>query len=310
MPSDRSRKAFTLIELLVVIAIIAILIGLLLPAVQKVREAANRMKCSNNLKQLALAAHNYHDANKRFPSAYVAQTPARIEAVFVTLLPYVEQTTIYNQWNFTTAAANVGPAPGALASIIIPAYLCPSDFPVLKRYWTSGGTPPFSEYAYNSYGVSSGIQGWPNNKLTNDGVIYVNSKTKITDVSDGSTNTFLVGERSHFDPQCELRNPASKNPGMYGWGNWGGYDGANPPTSTADFMLGTVAPLNYKYPVTVPAANAANTELRNNAYGSLHAGGANFAMSDGSVQFIADSIPLATLQFLSTREDGNVVNIP
>src|SRR5262249_44592127 len=122
--SDMPRRAFTLIELLVVIAIIAILIGLLLPAVQRVREAASRTKCQSQLKQIALAAHNYHDVNGRFPPGVEqgSATALRYSSLFVELLPYIEQDPLYKQWDFANAGAN-----GAgRAATIIKTYTCPS----------------------------------------------------------------------------------------------------------------------------------------------------------------------------------------
>ena len=255
--SFRPHRAFTLIELLVVIAIIAVLIGLLLPAVQKVREAANRARCSNNLKQVSLGAHNAHDTTKRFPSAYVAQTPARIEGLFISLLPHIEQTALYNQWNFTTASANTGAAPTALTATIIPTYLCPSSH-VLKRICTQASG---NMYSYTSYGGNAGIFAWPFAKLTNDGVFYTNSKTRVTDISDVSSNTIRFAERNHLDPQYELTTPTNPNPGMLGWGNWGGYSGSLTPGGTADVMLGSLAPINYKYQVTNNITNTANSEF-------------------------------------------------
>src|SRR5437588_4895771 len=126
MVRSSSRRGFTLIELLVVIAIIAVLIGLLLPAVQKVREAANRMSCTNNLKQIALAAHAYHDANSRFPPGYRRQNP--VASVFVWLLPYIEQDNIHKQWDYNNFNNNLGTAAsGKPPTFVLKTIVCPSD---------------------------------------------------------------------------------------------------------------------------------------------------------------------------------------
>jgi prepilin-type N-terminal cleavage/methylation domain-containing protein/prepilin-type processing-associated H-X9-DG protein len=299
------RRGFTLIELLVVIAIIAILIGLLLPAVQKVREAAARMQCTNNLKQLALAAHNYHGDRQRFPSGY---SPPRIENFFIDLLPYVEQQNLYNMWNQTNAAANHGPAPTSLASQIIKVFLCPSDV-ISQQYTVDSNAPGANAYSFNSYMGNAGVIAWPFPQMTLDGVFYVGSIIGIKDLTDGTSNTLLFGERSHLDPQYAAAY-TGVNPGMAEWGNWGGYQGGATPGGTADILCGTVAPINYIYPVTTPPQNNTNAMLRLNAFGSLHTGGANFALADGSVHFISASIDLVTLQLLSKRADGLVVTLP
>src|SRR5262249_21778807 len=129
----KSPRAFTLIELLVVIAIIGILIALLLPAVQKVREAANRAKCSNNLKQLAIAAHNYHDSYARFPPGFQRDQPPEFPAppevftVYIALLPFFEQDNLQKRWDYSNFNNNTGTYPTAVASQVIKIIVCPSD---------------------------------------------------------------------------------------------------------------------------------------------------------------------------------------
>src|SRR5262249_50762668 len=151
-PMPPTRRAFTLIELLVVIAIIAILIGLLLPAVQKVRAAADRIKCQNNLKQLALAPHNYHGAFETFPAGLERNPGARHSTVFIDLLPFVEQDALYKQWDFLKPTADQAGGRTSRAATLIPIYVCPSDR-LQDNPWNLGGG---SFAAITSYGGQRG----------------------------------------------------------------------------------------------------------------------------------------------------------
>src|SRR5262245_5030971 len=172
------RRGFTLIELLVVIAIIAILIGLLLPAVQKVREAANRMKCQNHLKQLGLAAHNYHGVHEKFPPGvyqmpFAAAPKFRGVTLFVYLAPFLEQDNLTKDWNLADPLVNTTlPAPGSAAktATIVPILLCPSDV-------ISGPNPADSGsnrwYALSSYGGNGGSRSYDPAAATNDGIFFV-----------------------------------------------------------------------------------------------------------------------------------------
>ena len=326
----RRRAAFTLIELLVVIAIIAVLIGLLLPAVQKVREAAARLKCTSHLKQIALAAHNYHDTNERFPGA--VQTGPRYSSLFVELLPYIEQNNLYKQWDFASPGNNYA-APAPRAGVVISIYVCPSH--PLQH----GGATP----ALTTYGGNGGTKVYPASRAALDGMFHTTgpasepgagqSGVRILDATDGTSNTILFGERVIGDAALDsfLNAPAgvitpTPAPPIQATANY--YPWAPPPGLNACAgLLGGEVGINYRQgggwspppqplpplppvpPPPVPWTDALDRAwwARLGAYGSYHTGGVNVALADGSVRFLRESTPLGTLRAMSTRNGGEVI---
>jgi prepilin-type N-terminal cleavage/methylation domain-containing protein/prepilin-type processing-associated H-X9-DG protein len=303
------RRGFTLIELLVVIAIIAVLIGLLLPAVQKVREAATRASCQNNLKQIALSAHNYHNAHGKLPpglqrSGNGSPFPAGVStnsrfSMYVMLLPYIEQDAIRSRWIIDNFDANRGmEAAGALPAKVIKTILCPASIvnenPIDRGEATS--SPP-REWSFTSYLGNAGLVGHGRPQQTMDGVFWQNSVVTLEGIKDGTSNTLFFGERSHWDPVAE----ALAGPNLGGWGWW-----CYP--NNGDVLFGTSVPINFLLPqnfASLPAAQqTAIEDQRVNAAGSQHTGGANFALADGSVRFIPQTISSVTYQAMGTREGG------
>jgi prepilin-type N-terminal cleavage/methylation domain-containing protein/prepilin-type processing-associated H-X9-DG protein len=300
------RRAFTLVELLVVIAIIAVLIGLLLPAVQKVREAANRAQCLNNLKQIALATHNYHDACQKFPTGWhqpdlVDGRPTGGTNLWVELLPYIEQDNLYRRWDNFDNRNNVAGGTNAVQAQVIKLLICPSDPLQPVVYFNATMAPPWTwgYYGISSYGGNGGTRSFSLNYsgIPQDGIFFRDSSVCLLGVTDGSSNTFLFGERYHRDPQFDLEGGAIAQLGRWacvaGWG------------TLVMVELSTPVPINYQVP---PGGDSSTFEDRSIAFGSGHSGGANFAFADGSVRFVSDSIPLLTLRALSTRAGNEVVS--
>jgi prepilin-type N-terminal cleavage/methylation domain-containing protein/prepilin-type processing-associated H-X9-DG protein len=307
----RHRSAFTLIELLVVIAIVAILIGLLLPAVQKVREAAARMSCSNNLKQIGLALQNFHDTNSVFPaSGWRIAGPGNPQGKSVgwraLSLPYIEQGNLQNLYNFNLhwwEATNL-----ASAHITVPTYLCPS-VPQRKDVTSAvaNGIRPAMTFprplGATDYEAIMGVQNVVNPTLYNTGnnrsAMYRNSAHKITDITDGSSTTILVLETAARPLGFRLRTADTTvaNDQGQGWiDSEGPYslDGAN-----ADGTLEGCGPASgCSFPM--------NKRNFNEPFG-FHGGGINAVFADGHVQFVKESIGLANFAAMCTRAAGEIV---
>ena len=311
-----ARRAFTLIELLVVIAIIAVLIGLLLPAVQKIREAANRMKCSNNLKQLALGSHGYHDVTMTFPTGVAAPgSDGRTTSLFVELLPFVEQDNLFKQWNFTNPAVNYG-VQGTPASMKISLLECPSAA-VNANPMNAGSM----WLGVTTYAGNGGTRSFPPTQATRDGVFHLNSSVRMGDVTDGLSNTLLLGERvlsdGNIDTYLSAPFTTPPDPPLQAFGLFGGWSAPAGPSAIATVTLSSEGGINYYFPnryvppeppkPPVPiiwADIAGNYWRRLSSWGSRHTNGVNFALADGSVRFIKSSISPAALTAGSTRSGG------
>lgn len=312
-------RAFTLLELLVVIALIAVLIGLLVPAVQKVRAAAARMQCSNNLKQVALAAHGYHDANGRFPPGLVPvdRSGGRFAGgtnLWVELLDHLEQRPLRQRWDMADYRNNLVGGTAATTAVVLQVLVCPAD-PLPRGIhqlqvdgdlaWASG------HYAISSYAGNGGTRSFGDTApASNDGVFFRWSQVRIADVTDGTSSTLLVGERSHRDAEFDRLTPAI-DPETYPLAGWGGWASAHSVgVSPGDVLLSAAVPINYRVPAGSGGTDLSWIDDRLSAYGSGHPGGANFAFADGSVRFVRETVALPVLQALGTRAGGEAAEVP
>jgi prepilin-type N-terminal cleavage/methylation domain-containing protein/prepilin-type processing-associated H-X9-DG protein len=337
--SPRVRRiGFTLIELLVVIAMIAVLIGLLLPAVQKVREAAARMKCSNNLKQIGLALHNFESAYGHFPPIMINGGSIGNQADgtkcttltaadswypqdgkylvynhtgFTLLLPYLEQEALYRRYDFTKPSANssntsssgncvptmlanypagaTGTANEEVVGAQVPVYECPSDVSppevvtdnaaASADYWRSNARR--SNYLFSTYGAAYFIL-YNKYDPAKRAPFGVNSKCTLTAIADGTSNTIAVGESKQIKTSAKF----------------GGYWGSG--TRTAEYGYTASASYTINYPYGPCADGSGQMCQYAGGYGSFHTAGANFVLCDGSVRFLRETLPYATLKAMST----------
>jgi prepilin-type N-terminal cleavage/methylation domain-containing protein/prepilin-type processing-associated H-X9-DG protein len=305
-----ARIGFTLIELLVVIAIIAVLIGLLLPAVQKVREAANRISCFNNLKQIGLASLNYHDVYNAFPMAAYPDHGPDYASPFVPLLPFLEQQNLYTQYYALPGSDYVGKgSPGGTAIRIL---ICPSDngLPSSAVVQYPGADYYFGCTSYR--GNTSALSVFDPNWGTDGVIVATSPQIKIADITDGTSSTILFGEFSNFD--VNWPGYASLFATIFGVtypfplmaSTWNG-EGFFPPYGVGYY------PLNSKLPPVPSDFVTAGLyfQTRIDAYGSSHPGGTNFLFCDGSVHFLpnaAASTPGGLLSALSTRAGGEIID--
>jgi prepilin-type N-terminal cleavage/methylation domain-containing protein/prepilin-type processing-associated H-X9-DG protein len=316
LPVHRQRRsAFTLVELLVVIAIIGVLIGLLVPAVQKVREAANRTSCTNNLKQLALAAHDHHGVKGKFPTGlhmgvnvgggrYAGGTSWMVE-----LLPYIEQDNLYRMWDYNDFRNNVAGGMNSTTAQIIQIHRCPSDLLNDRSYYHYAIPEAWGYHGLGSYGGNAGRRSYGPKDVTRDGIFALDSNIRIGDITDGVSNTLLFGERSHRDLEYDRITIGTVYYPLADVGSWGSVVAADLSGGPLfQNTLSTSVPINYRVPASAPVGDLLTRNNRLCAFGSGHPGGANFAFADGSVHFVSDSIPLETLQALSTRAGGEVVS--
>lgn len=317
----RARRGFTLIELLVVIAIIAILIGLLLPAVQKVREAASRMQCQNNLKQMGLALHNYHDSVKSFPPAVADTTPPLLAGPAtnsdsrdpgwgptwqVLILPYIEQDALYKQWNFSLGAQN-NPQ---VTSVPVNIYICPSDTKRPPNLLNANGL--VHNMARGNYGINGGAGLGENNNVFNNnhrrGLTHFRQRfaAGVSDVKDGTSNTVAVTElvvrvAANDDSQGAWAYPgqnyitAYNDQGAVG-NNYAAnaYPAANQTQSpNCDARLATcqsyTAHCNNNLTGIDPIYGCAESNVGQTARSS-HSGTVNVLLLDGSVKSVGNSI--------------------
>lgn len=292
------QQAFTLVELLVVIAIIGILIGMLLPAVQQVREAARRTQCANNIRQMSLALLNFESANMRFPNGWTSENNSNLLpgwAWSAQILPFLEQGNIASQISFQSAITSADNS--FVLDQVIPSFLCPSDPDAeVLDFGTGGGGGVVSGPVGSGSGTRSVSASAPSTLLLarsnysgvfgsievsedpfrGDGIFFGNSRIRFNGINDGSSNTLLVGER---------RNDL-------GGVTW----------------LGVIPGIDEPFARIVGATDHAPNDPDDNFedFRSYHPGGVNMGFADGSTQFITDAINESIFQALGTRSGGEV----
>jgi prepilin-type N-terminal cleavage/methylation domain-containing protein len=321
------RRGFTLVELLVVIAIIGVLVALLLPAVQAAREAARRTQCVNNLKQIGLALHNYHDTYGTFPygSFNLREAwPSSGTNWRALILPFVEQQTIHDQLTFSSdpsvhfmaggaAGANALAGNVVLRRLVLPVYRCPST--EIDELGGHNNVDAMNANYVGVQGAARPIPGPDPNRGTqdcghgwscNNGLLVANEAFKMARATDGLSNTLIVAEQSAL--------VAGQNRTANYYGGW--YGSRHPrwvghPSGCGDLWQAGTSCIRFSINSQIVQTGATEAMYRNNTHwNSKHPGGINAAVADGSVQFITETIDFINLKRLACRYDGEVVQLP
>ena len=318
------KRAFTLIELLVVIAIIAVLIALLLPAVQQAREAARRSQCKNNMKQLGLALHNYHDTFTTFP---IGQRESKTYPNWrIGVLPYLDQAPLYNALNFSqsfmsgcTATSGFGfaqttPGNPILKNLVLPVFKCPSsaldptadvgcnfDRAQVHDYVGISGATPDPAARTNVCSQDTGYGTYCNN-----GLLVPNEVTRLRDATDGASNTMIVAEQSGRVGLSDFRA------GYHG--GWSGLAGVTagkflvPSFTSSDLPYGSgTTTIRQQINSKTAGLGATNSYHGNTIINSFHVGGVHALLADGSVRFLSENVNFLTLTNLACKNDGLVL---
>lgn len=298
-----ARSAFTLVELLVVIAIIGVLVALLLPAVQSAREAARRTQCANNLKQMGIAAHNYHDTFQRFPFGW----SDRGAGWTTMLLPQIEQKNLWDTLKFNESDNwdSDNTANERACGTYIPTFRCPSQNGVVPRHVTNQGIPDRVPTSYRGVGSSTADSDDPSTsksgrnfeQLDMEGIFFCCSKVRMAEVGDGTSNTFMIGE-SRYESFSQDGNQ------MDFW--YMGSPQVDPcncltgmgATEQSEFCGSTGVPINAR---AIPSTSGYVKEL---SFTSLHPNGTQFVMADGSVRLVSFTVNGVTYQALGSRNGG------